>query len=266
VSVQAMTWALKIAKENLSDSSARHVLLCLANYASTDGRGAFPSAITLSNETGLSERTVRAKLELLRTGGWIVLGNQALSAVYIDRHDRRPVVYDLPIDRGANAAPRKKRGADDSTGCNSQQNGVQSTSERGAESAPNPSLNHQVTEQQQPREISKVVDEQDREAIAALEQPADTRQRFAMIPDWEPDADAIGAQLKFAGLLSDYVLTAETLNSFKGFFIAKRDIRDSDAGWCYRLAKWIKRDQTQKATATPANDDDTSWANDLGDL
>jgi hypothetical protein len=261
-----MTWALKIAKENLSDSSARHVLLCLANYASTDGRGAFPSAITLSSETGLSERTVRAKLELLRTHGWIVLGNQALSAVYIDRHDRRPVVYDLPIDRGANAAPRKKRGADDSTGCNSQQNGVQSTSERGAESAPNPSLNHQLTEQQQPREFSDVADAQDRQAVDALEQSDETRQRVSMFADWQPDEHAISAQLKFVGLLPDDVLTQDVLNSFKGFHIAKPDIRDNAAGWCYRLAKWIKRDQAQKATATPADDDDTSWANDLGEL
>lgn len=57
MSVQAMSWALQIAKADLSDSSARHVLLCLANYASADGRGTFPSANRLSEDTGLSERT-----------------------------------------------------------------------------------------------------------------------------------------------------------------------------------------------------------------
>ncbi|WP_259647760.1 helix-turn-helix domain-containing protein, partial [Pseudomonas amygdali] len=100
-----MSWALQIPRATLSDSSARHVLLCLANYAGTDGRGAFPSATTLSEDTGLSERTVRSKLELLRASELIVPGNQALAAVYIERHDRRPVVYDLPIKRGANPAP-----------------------------------------------------------------------------------------------------------------------------------------------------------------
>ena len=56
-----MSWAL--SQRDLKDSSARHVLLCLANYAGTDGRGAFPSAHTLSADTGLSERTVRYKLD-----------------------------------------------------------------------------------------------------------------------------------------------------------------------------------------------------------
>lgn len=75
-------------------------------------------AATLSEDTGLSERTVRAKLEMLRSSGIIVPGNQALAAVYIERHDRRPVVYDLPINRGANTAPRTERGADfDRAGC-----------------------------------------------------------------------------------------------------------------------------------------------------
>ena len=120
-----MSWALQIAKTELSDPTARHVLLCLGNYASADGRGAYPSANTLAEDTGLSERTIRYKLDALEAGGFIVRGNQALAAVYIERHDRRPVVYDLQLVRGANAAPRSKRGANDGTGCSSQQNGVQ---------------------------------------------------------------------------------------------------------------------------------------------
>ena len=159
-----MTWALS-RRDLGKDSSARHVLLCLANYAGTDGRGAFPSAKTLTEDTGLSERTVRSKLDLLEEKGLIVRGNQALAAVYIDRHDRRPVVYDLQIKRGAVAAPRNERGATDDTGCNVQQNGVQSTTERGAAIAPNPSLNHQVTEEQQPRELQDVIADQDRQEI-----------------------------------------------------------------------------------------------------
>ncbi len=55
---------------------------------------------------------------------------------------------------GANPAPRTKRGADDATGCNSQQNGVQPETERGAAAAPNPSLNHQVTEEQLQRDLA----------------------------------------------------------------------------------------------------------------
>jgi hypothetical protein len=137
-----MSWALSLPTESLKDSSARHVLLCLANYAGSNGAGAFPSASTLAQDTGLSERTVRYKLDDLEKSGLIQKGNQAIAAVHIDRHDRRPVVYDLQLSRGAN------RGADDATGCSSQQYGVQPETERGAESAPNPSLNHQVTEEQ----------------------------------------------------------------------------------------------------------------------
>ena len=257
-----MSWALQIPTTTLSDSSARHVLLCLANYAGTDGRGAFPSAATLSNDTGLSERTVRTKLEVLRTSGLIVHGNQALAAVYIERHDRRPVVYDLPIKRGANSAPRSERGADDSTGCNPQQNGVQITTERGAKSAPNTSINHQLTEEQQQREISDVIEEQDQQALANH----DERQRYAMFAEWQPDSRYLIAQAQIAGLNPSEIPDA-VIRSFKGFFAAKPATVDSPAGWCRRLVSWFTRERA-KAAGKPAEPDfnDTDWANNMGDL
>ena len=92
-----MSWALSLPIDSLKDSSARHVLLCLANYAGSNGAGAFPSAATLALDTGLSERTVRYKLNDLEEAGLIQEGNQAIAAVHIDRHDRRPVVYDLSL-------------------------------------------------------------------------------------------------------------------------------------------------------------------------
>lgn len=263
-----MSWALQIAKAELSDSSARHVLLCLANYASADGRGTFPSAGRLSEDTGLSERTVRYKLELLREAGWIARGNQALAAVYIDQHDRRPVVYDLQLKRGANSAPRSKRtasdegagcnpqqdgvqstterGATDAAGCNQQQDGVQISTDRGAESAPKPSLNHQVTEELQQREIAQVLAEQDRQAL----EPADDRQRFAMFAAWEPTPKALADQLAIAGLPADSV-TAEVLAGFKGYFVARPATVDSAGGWCFRLVAWVKRERASAATDEP---------------
>lgn len=234
-----MSWALSLPTETLKDSSARHVLLCLANYAGSNGTGAFPSASTLAQDTGLSERTVRYKLDDLEQSGLIKKGNQAIAAVHIDRHDRRPVVYDLQILRGANPAPRTKRGADDAAGCNSQQNGVQPGTERGAAAAPNPSLNHQGTEEQQ-RELSGLIDEQDRQAL----EPQDDRQRFAMFADFEPSVDALQTQLKIAGLPAD-ALTTELLSGFKGFFVAKTSVLDTAAGWCFKLAGWIKRERAQ---------------------
>lgn len=254
-----MSWAMKLPKEHLGDASARHVLLCLANYAGPEGKHAFPSAATLAEQTGLSERTVRYKLDVLESAGLIVRGKQAIAAVHIERHDRRPVVYDLQIKRGAAVAPRTERGANDGTGCNPQQNGVQTTTERGAATAPNPSLNHQVTEEQQLR------DEIDRQDLAALDQPSANR-RFAMFADWQPSRDALSAQAAIAGIALD-LITDAAIRSFKGFFVAKPKTLDSDGGWCYRLVSWVKRERVKAAAAGTVPDfDDTSWANDLGDL
>lgn len=144
MSVQSMSWALE--QRDIVDATARYVLLVLANYADKNGRGAFPSSASISDDTGLSIRTVKYKLDHLLEIGVIRLGNQAIAGAYIDRHDRRPTVYDLCVERGAPAAPGSERGAnDDRTGCSSRQNGVQTTTERGAGAAPNPSINHQGT-------------------------------------------------------------------------------------------------------------------------
>lgn len=255
MSVQAMSWALSLPVQTLKDSSARHVLLCLANYAGSNGTGAFPSASTLAQDTGLSERTVRYKLDDLEQSGLITKGNQAIAAVHIDRHDRRPVVYDLQILRGANTAPRSKRGADDAAGCNSQQNGVQPGTERGAAAAPNTSLNHQGTEEQQQRELADLIAEQDRQAL----EPQDERQRFAMFAEFVPSADALQAQLKIAGLPEDCA-TEDLIARFKGFFVAKASVVDSAAGWCFKLAGWIKRERALGSSS--AEDESTSgdWA------
>ena len=255
-----MSWALSLPTETLKDSSARHVLLCLANYAGSNGAGAFPSASTLAQDTGLSERTVRYKLDDLEKVGLIQKGNQAIAAVHIDRHDRRPVVYDLQLSRGANPAPRTKRGADDATGCNSQQNGVQPGTERGAEAAPNTSINHQGTEQQQRQTIADVIAEQDQAAIEAL----DDRQRFAMFAAWTPHEKALSDQLAIARLPAE-IITDQMLETFMGFFAARPAIVQSAAGWCFELVKWAKRDKTRNAgTAAQTDefdDENTEWMN-----
>lgn len=139
MSVQAVTWAIE--QQIVKDAPARHVLLCLANYADHIGSAAFPSTKTLSNNTGLSERTVRTKLDLLERTGVIARGNQAIVAAYIERADRRPICYQLSMSRPACPAPRgPERGvADDITGCSSCSNGVQLTQVRGARPAANPS-------------------------------------------------------------------------------------------------------------------------------
>jgi hypothetical protein len=253
-----MSWALALPKASLENPAARHVLLCLANYAGSDGRGAFPSAATLSDDTGLSERTVRLKLDELEKAGFILEGNQAIAAAYIDRRDRRPVVYDLQLKRGANAAPRKERGADDRTGCTSQPNGVQENAERGAAAAPNTPLNHQGTEEQQQREVLDLIGQQDQQAIDDL----DNRQRYAMFAEWSPNSRYLIAQAQIAGV-NPTEIPDSVVKSFMGFFAAKPDTVDTAAGWCRRLVTWFTKERARSAGSVsgPAEieDDSTDW-------
>lgn len=242
MSVQAMTWALAIPKSSLENPAARHVLLCLANYAGSDGRGAFPSAATLSEDTGLSERTVRLKLDELAAAGWIAEGNQAIAAAYIDRRDRRPVVYDLQMKRGASAAPRPERGAGNRTGCSSRQNGVQQNAERGAAAAPNTSIN---------------------QSTHSLREP------FEMSLEWTPDEDQLRAYALRAGLTLDH-FSDTAISGFVLHHDAK-GLAQTEKQWLAALVNWVKSDLA-RAARVPAtrpgasqssnfDDDDTSWIN-----
>lgn len=104
-----MTWALD--QDVVSEPKCRFVLLCLANYAGPDGKAAFPSIKSLCLHTGLSESTVRRKLQDLEDSKVIRKGNPAIAAAYIKRGDKLPNVYDIDISRGV------KKTNSESTGC-----------------------------------------------------------------------------------------------------------------------------------------------------
>ena len=99
-----MAWAIE--QQETRDPESRLVLICLANYASADGRNAFPAIDRLCRDTGLSESTVRRHLKKLIEAILIRRGNQAIAAAHIERADRRPVVYDVLIQRGVPVIPR----------------------------------------------------------------------------------------------------------------------------------------------------------------
>ena len=121
MSLRALTWAIYEIGSTLKDASAYRVLLILADNANDEGRGAYPSASTIAEETGMSLRTVRNKLNDLETAGIIMRGDQAL-ADYLPAN-RRSVVWDLNLDvnRRADSAP---------------QHTPATTTTRGAKSAP----------------------------------------------------------------------------------------------------------------------------------
>ena len=91
----AITFAIK--QQIVTDPTARHVLLLLADSAGLNGEAAFPSRATLSNASGLSIRTVQRKLMDLQEAGLIKRGNQKIAQAYIDRQDRIPIVYDICV-------------------------------------------------------------------------------------------------------------------------------------------------------------------------
>lgn len=163
MSVQAMSWAIE--QRRVMDPTARHLLLCMANYADKHGRNVWASATTLAEDTGLSERSVRMKRQLLEEIGVIRRGNQAVVAAEVSRVDRRPVNYDLDMGGGLHLVhPAEQRAhagngvhvvhpdgvqlvhPEEGTGCTSFRDGVHHVPPRGARGAPKPSFNRQGTD------------------------------------------------------------------------------------------------------------------------
>jgi len=272
-----MSWAMQMPKSSLGDASARHVLLCLANYAGQDGRGAFPSAEQLAEDTGLSERTVRYKLDLLEEMGLITRGNQAIAAAYIGRKDRITNVYDLQLKRGAVAAPGE------GTGCSSQQHGVQITTERGAAVAPNTSLN-QEQNQEQGREgaASASGDAGSNDPETAPDQPRSRAKGFGL-DDMQALTDTAGIAIS-ADVAKDYlafrrelkkplnatiwktILTELTKANAHGISADQGLAEAMTAGWRGLRCEWlVNRLNHHKGPGAGPNDDDTSWANDLNE-
>jgi hypothetical protein len=74
-------------------------LLVFASFAGADGKGSHPSVSAVAMLTRKSERQARYDIARLVELKLLVPGDQR--AVARIRADRRPVVYDLPMPRGA---------------------------------------------------------------------------------------------------------------------------------------------------------------------
>lgn len=259
MSVQSMSWALE--QRDIVDATARYVLLVLANYADKNGRGAFPSSASISDDTGLSIRTVKYKLDHLLEIGVIRLGNQAIAGAYIDRHDRRPTVYDLCVERGAPAAPGSSRGAnDDTTGCSSRHNGVQTTTERGAGAAPNPSINHQGTIKEPKGAVADApaAPKKTPKFDPMTAKPANVSS--AVWADWCQHRREIGKRLT----KTTCERQAKTL---AGHHAPDAVINQSISnGWTGLFPEKVLPGAQQGQRRNGPDFDDTTWANDLGGL
>ncbi|WP_229828626.1 helix-turn-helix domain-containing protein [Pigmentiphaga litoralis] len=96
-----------MTQQIVTDPTARHVLLVLAGYAGQDGRGAHPTAARMARDTGLHERTVRAKLMVLEAED-LIRRDRELAAYLERRGVPKAICYDLvldaPVQPGAPAA------------------------------------------------------------------------------------------------------------------------------------------------------------------
>lgn len=104
MSLRALTWTIYDVGKDLTDASAYRTLLILADHCDDDGCGAYPSAATIAEKTGMSMRTVRAKLKDLEEAGYITPGDQRIAAHL--PANRRPKVWDLAMHRRAKSAPQ----------------------------------------------------------------------------------------------------------------------------------------------------------------
>lgn len=139
MSIEAISWALNeapIPQERRDASSLAIVLVGLANHADPNGRNAFPAVSTLARYTRLSERSVQYALRSLEELGLITPSDPDIVAAYVKRADRRPKGWDLVIHIEVQTPhPAGRRGVQ------TRHDGVQTTTSRGAEPAPEPSLN-----------------------------------------------------------------------------------------------------------------------------
>lgn len=168
--VEAISWALTeapIPRDRRDASSLAIVLVGLANHAGPDGRNAFPAIATLSTYTRLSPRSVQYALRALEELGLIRVSDPDIVAAYIKRADRRPHGWDLVLKRRGptcgvvdnSASSVDKPGAEVQTlhpeqahGVQRRRHGTQTATSRGANTAPEPSLNRPRTPRARPRD------------------------------------------------------------------------------------------------------------------
>lgn len=101
MSVEAISWVLNAAPD--VPPHCVSVLVGLANHAHADGTAAYPSQETLAWYSRKTERAVRDDLGKLEDLGLIVRGDQR--HVLFLPPDKRPVVYNLCMDRSRDARP-----------------------------------------------------------------------------------------------------------------------------------------------------------------
>ena len=98
MSFQAVEWALDAEKTGPLAAETRLVLVVMAERADRHGRNVYLAAATIAERLGMSERAVRRHFSTLRQRSLILPGDPEQIPEKIP-HNRRPVIYDLPIKK-----------------------------------------------------------------------------------------------------------------------------------------------------------------------
>lgn len=96
MSFQAVEWALDAERTGPLAAETRLVLVVMAERADRHGRNVYLAAATIAERLGTTERSVRRHFSTLRERSLILPGDPEQIPEKIP-HNRRPVIYDLPI-------------------------------------------------------------------------------------------------------------------------------------------------------------------------
>ena len=143
MSIEAIAWALNkapIPADRRDASSLAIVLVGLANHADPDGHNAFPAVATLVRYTRLSPRAVQYALRRLADLGLITPSDPEIVAAHLKRADRRPNGWNLAIHSTIHRVVHSQEDGVQAVHPDAG-HGAQTTTSRGASTAPEPSLN-----------------------------------------------------------------------------------------------------------------------------
>ncbi len=224
MSVEAITWALR---QPITHSSAKFVLVVLANCASAEKAQAWPSVAYLSSSTGQDRKTVLANLQRLQE--WKMIEDTGKRV----GDTRQIVVYRLNCDPDLFVQPG-----------NSPENGTvpkteQSQKRNSSENSGKQSRFSREESQKRDTEPS-ITQRNQRESTRA---PAGTR----LPPSWEPSAEDQGQAKRDR---PDLDLAIE-LAKFRDHFAAKPGRAGESADWDATWRNWIRRADPPRAAAAP---------------
>lgn len=219
--------------------------LALADHAHSDGTHVHPGLRLLAYKTRQSERAVQYQLRRMEKSGWLILVNSGnggrnqpreyrINPAWIKGEEIAPVES---AAKGEEIAPteNEKGAADDTKGCNSEQERVQSTTLKGAKLL-HPHIT--ISEPSVEPPLEPVGGAIPSASVDQLSPPTrNPNGTFAVSIDWRP-SDKFGDLLAFAGL-ANYPWE-DDLPEFVLYRLGQGE-QLSQGGWEHRFIQTIKR-------------------------